>query len=138
LAEYGNAYPEFRRGGVELAAIAVDPAPASEAVRAQLRLPFPILCDTERRVTRDWGVLDSKDRRNIARPAVFLMDNGRRVVFRSLDSENKRVPAAGMLRLLRSAAAGAAVPRQAYWPRIHDWRRAIANIIRFGIRPRQG
>lgn len=135
MAEYGDAYPEFRRAGAEVAAIAVDFAPAWEAVRAQLRLPFPLLCDTERRVTRDWGVLDPKDRRNIARPAVFLIDDGRRVIFRSLDGEIKRVPAAGMLRLLRSAAAGAAIPRRAHWPRINDWWRAIANIIRFGIHP---
>lgn len=135
MAEYAEDYPEFRRAGAELAAIAVDPPVAAEAVRAQLRLPFPILCDTERRVARDWGVLDEKEKGGIARPAVFLVGHARRVIFRSLDSERKRVSAAALLSLLRSALAGAAVPRKAYWPRAGDWWRAVVNTIRFTTRP---
>ena len=45
---------EIRALGADVAALSVDSAERSAALRAELRLPFPILGDTARRVVREW------------------------------------------------------------------------------------
>jgi peroxiredoxin len=102
LAEYGDIYPRIRESGTDLAAVAVDSPAISESVRQQLRLPFPILCDTERRVIREWGILNEKEGGGIAVPSVFVLDTDRRIRFQSIDSTTARVPAAAVLNFLSS------------------------------------
>ena len=66
MAEYRDRYEELRRLGVEVAALSVDPPGASERLRSELRLPFPILCDPERRVIACWGLLNSREHGGVA------------------------------------------------------------------------
>jgi peroxiredoxin len=74
LADYREHYPEIRSAGASLVAVSVDSCESSEALRTQLSLPFPILCDTERRVVKDWDIYNSRERGGIAKPAVFVID----------------------------------------------------------------
>lgn len=134
MAEYRDLYADFRGAGAEVAAIAVDPPATSEALRAGLGLGFPILCDTDRRVVREWSLYNERERGGIAQPAVFLLDSSLSVLFRSVDSVRKRVPAAGLLAVLRAHPPGLNVERKVYWPGIRDWARAISNAIRFPMR----
>lgn len=60
-----------------MVAVSVDAPETSEALRVQLSLPFRILCDTERRVVRDWDLYDARERGGIAKPAVFVIDPNR-------------------------------------------------------------
>lgn len=46
----GSPRPPRRNPRCRGAAVSADPPAKSEALRRELRLPFPILCDTERRV----------------------------------------------------------------------------------------
>src|SRR5260370_67525 len=55
LADYRERYLEIRSAGADVVAVSVDAPDKSEALRVRLSLPFAILCDTERRVVREWG-----------------------------------------------------------------------------------
>ncbi len=110
-------------------AVSVDPPIKSEAVRRELQLPFPILCDTERRVIKDWGIYNPKERGGIAKPAVFVIDRDRTVQYAKVDGLATRVPASGIVRILCGAAEHEA-QRKVYIPRVSDFLRAIRNMIR--------
>ena len=49
MAEYRNRYEEIRKAGADVAALSVDSPETSAKLRSELRLPFPILSDPERR-----------------------------------------------------------------------------------------
>ena len=111
-----------------MVALSVDAPAASQAVRAQLGLDFPILCDTERTVVRAWDLYNARERGGIAVPAVFVVDPDRRIRYRSVDATASRVRTDGVLAFLR----GGAPPngRTMVLPRLADWFRAIGNAAR--------
>ena len=110
-----------------MAAVSVDAPDKSEALRVELSLPFPILCDTERNVVKDWGVYNSRERGGIAMPAIFVIDRDRMVSYVSVDAVAIRVTVAEVVSLLRSAAKARPVRRRIHFPRLSDWVRAIRN-----------
>ena len=63
----------------------------SEVLRVQLSLPFPILCDTERRVVQDWDIYNSREKGGIAKPAVFVIDPSQVVRYAPVDSVGNKV-----------------------------------------------
>jgi hypothetical protein len=79
LADYREHYKEIRAAGVSLAAVSMDAPEKLEAVRQELHLPFPILCDTERRVIQEWDIYNPREKGAIAKPAVFVIDRDRTV-----------------------------------------------------------
>jgi len=101
LADYRDHYDEIRAYGSNLAAVSVDPPQTSEAVRRDLRLPFKILCDTARRVVRQWDIYNSRERGGIAKPAVFIIDPGRTVRYASVDGVSSRVAPPEIVRLCK-------------------------------------
>jgi peroxiredoxin len=107
----------------------VDAPGKSEALRSHLSLPFPILCDTERRVVRDWGIYNSRENGGIAKPAVFIIDLSQVVLYASVDAVVRRVPAAEIVSLLNNAARAQPVRRRAHFPLLSDWISAIRNSI---------
>jgi peroxiredoxin len=129
LADYREHYPEVRSAGASLVAVSVDPPEKSEALRIHLSLPFPILCDTERRVVRDWGIYNSREKGGIAMPAVFIIDPSNVVVYASVDAVATRVPASEIVSLLQNADNAHAVRRRVHVPLFSDWIRAIRNIM---------
>ena len=110
-------------------AVSVDAPDESEALRGQLSLPFPILCDTERRVVRDWGIYNSGEKGGIAKPAVFIIDPSQVVRYAAVDAVVRRVPAAETVSLLHNAAKAQPVRRRLYVPLLSDWISAIRNSI---------
>jgi peroxiredoxin len=129
LADYRDHYEEIRAAGADVVAVSVDPPAKSEALRRELRLPFPILCDTERRVITDWGIHNSKERGGIAKPAVFIIDSDRTVQDSKIDDVATRVPASEIVRILGGAGQHE-TRRKVYIPRLSDFFRAIRNMIR--------
>src|ERR1039457_2652777 len=101
----------------------------SEALRVDLSLPFSILCYTERRVVRDWGIYNSGEKGGIAKPAVFIIDPSQVVRYAAVDAVVRRVPAAEIVSLLQNAAKAQPVRRRLYFPLFSDWKRAFRNII---------
>ena len=129
MADYRDHYEEIRAARADVGAVCIDPPIKSEAVRRELQLPFPILCDTERQVIKDWGIYNPKERGGIAKPAVFVIDCDRMVQYAKVDDVATRVPASEIVRVL--TGAGQYEPkRKVYIPRVSDFLRAIRNMIR--------
>lgn len=136
MAEYRDQYETIRGAGADLAAVSVDGPARSERVRRELRLPFPILCDVKRELITAWGIM-AKMKGGIALPAVFVVDQDRRVRFRSIDTKSRRVPTAAIVDFLRSGMPAAAeAGRNKRFPRLEDWTRAIRSTLRYGVRSR--
>ena len=131
MADYRDHYRKIQASGANLVAVSVDPPEASEAVRRDLRLPFPILCDAERRVVREWDVYNPFERGGIAKPAVFIIDSDRTVRYLSIDGISSRTPAEEIVRLLPATAEAPAARRKHYIPTPADFFRAIRNSMRF-------
>ncbi len=134
MAEYQQLYATIRAAGAELAAISVDGPERSQAVREQLGLSFPILCDTERLVVRAWRVYNAREKGGIAKPAVFILDPGGVVRYVSVDEVASRVPASEIVRALSQREGISAPPRRAVIPRLANFFSATRNSIRFGVR----
>lgn len=92
-------------------------------------LPFPILCDTERRLVREWDVYNPREKGGIAKPAAFVIEPDRKVRFAAIDSVTTRVPVSEMLKVLQSVRDGRQVRRKAHIPHLADWFRGIANYL---------
>jgi peroxiredoxin len=130
LADYREHHQAIRTTGASLVAVSVDGPEKSEALRIHLSLPFPILCDTGRRVVRDWGIYNSREKGGIAKPAVFIIDLSRVVHYAAVDSVVRRVPAAGIVSLLQNAAKAQPLGRRVHIPLLSEWISAIRNSIR--------
>lgn len=129
MADYREHYLEIRSAGANVVAVSVDAPDKSEALRGDLALPFPILCDMERRVVRDWGIYNSGEKGGIAKPAVFIIDPSHVVRYASVDAVVRRVAAAAIVSLLQNAAEGQPVRRTVHVPLLYEWKKAIRNII---------
>jgi peroxiredoxin len=129
LADYREHYPEIRSAGASVVAVSVDAPDKSEALRGHLSLPFPILCDTERRVVRDWGIYNSREKGGIAKPAVFLIDPSHVVRYAAVDTVVRRVPAAEIVCLLQNVAKVQPVRRRVHVLLLSEWISAIRNSI---------
>jgi len=130
LADYREHYEEIRTAGAEVLAVSVDAREKSEAVRLELNLPFPILCDTERRVVKDWGIYNPREKGGIANPAVFVIGRDRTVRYSSVDTVATRVAASEIVRVLQMTTAVPQVRRRVHIPLLAEWVRAIRNSIR--------
>jgi len=117
----------LRAAGAGVVALAVDDPARSEPLRREMRLPFPILCDTRREVVRAWGLFNPAEHGGIAYPAVFVVDPDRVVRWRSLDRTAARVSTGAVLRFLLEGRPPPA-PRRVI-PRPGDFVRALRNWI---------
>ena len=137
MAEYREHENAIESAGANLVAISVDSLEKSQAVRDELHLKFPILCDTHRRVVREWAIYNAREKGGIARPAVFILGTGRVVRFVSVDEIASRIPAAEIVRLLSAHDAAPAPHRRRVIPRLGNFYRAVSNSIHFGARERE-
>jgi peroxiredoxin len=137
LAEYRDALSEVDALDAGVVGLSVDPPDRSEAMRRSLHLPFPILCDGERRVVRDWGLYNAGEMGGIAFPAVFVVDRDLTIRYRSLDRTRQRVSTGDVLAFLRAGGGGAASPeprRRTIHPGLAIFALAIRNMLRYGVR----
>lgn len=102
MAEFGELCDDFRGLGVYIAALSVDPQEQSERVRRQYELPFPILCDTEKKVVQAWGLFNAEEKGGIAVPAVVLLGRDHCIRMMMIEGVATRVRAADLLAFLRS------------------------------------
>jgi peroxiredoxin len=136
LTEYARRCTAIRAAGADVVALSVDPEDRSEPLRKQLGIEFPILCDTGRRVIREWGLYNPDEMGGIAVPAVFVIGTNRRVLYRSIDNTSARVDTDGVLGFLQGSPDVALLQRRPVRPRLRDFARAIVNAIRRGVRVR--
>lgn len=84
---------EIHAADGDVLGITVDPVERNAEVVEQLGLAFPILADTELEAIKAYDLLHeagSVEGKDIARPAVFILDRDGRVAFREL-TDNWRV-----------------------------------------------
>ena len=128
MADYRESYPQIRSAGASVVAISVDAPDVSEALRVDLALPFPIFCDTGRRVIQDWGVYNAEEKAGIAKPAVFIIDPSRAVRYAAVDSVVRRVPATEIVSILQSVPEDQSIRRRFHFPLLSEWKKAIRNL----------
>jgi peroxiredoxin len=130
LADYAAHYEEIRAAGADVVAISVDSPNKSAALRHNLRLRFAILSDTDKRVIKDWGIYNSREKGGIAFPSVFVLDRDRTVLYASVDSTFARVPTPDIVHILQSPRESPSAARKRYFPRLVDIIRAVRNSLR--------
>ncbi len=132
MAEYADRYRELQAAGADVAALSVDGPDHSEAVRRRYRLPFPILCDTDREVIARWDLYNRAEKGGVARAAVFVLDRDRRVRFVSVDGTATRMRAAEMLEFVR---AGGRPRRRVILPTLREWLGTAGPALRLTLFP---
>jgi peroxiredoxin len=137
LVEYRELYPSLRAAGANMAAVSVDAPEKSESVRRDLRLPFPILSDSQRRVVREWDIHNPDEKGGIAKPAVFILAPDRTVRFVSVDEVASRVPAAEILGRLSEQGPDPAAQRKTLIPGPAVFFCAVRNALRMGMVQRE-
>lgn len=96
MADYRDQALEFDGSDVALAALSVDAPSTAEAMRQQLRLPFPVLCDPRRSAIERLGLL----RRfgfDIAYPATIVLGSNGQVIDRMVEMTYVRLRAKDVL-----------------------------------------
>lgn len=63
--------------GVEVLGVSFDPVEANLAFAEKFDLPFPLLCDTERKLGLAYGACDAPDARSARRITYVIGANGR-------------------------------------------------------------
>ena len=94
--------PELTVLGVRLAAVSVDSPEALRGLREDGGLRFELLSDARRETLQAWDLLNARERGGIAFPAVFVLDTGGKIVFRSLDRTASRAHVTSILNFLQS------------------------------------
>lgn len=134
MAEYRDHYKAICAAGASLVGVSVDAPEKSEAVRRQLRMPFPILSDIGRRVVQEWGIYNPREKGGIAKPAVFVLASDRTVRFVSVDEVSVRVPAADIVRMLQEHDDTKPTIRKRLIPSPATFFHAIRNSLSLGVR----
>lgn len=78
LTSLREHYPKLQKAGVEVWAVSTDPADGARGQRAfakQLELPFPLLSDTDRKISLAFGAVQSREQM-AARMSVFIDQAG--------------------------------------------------------------
>ena len=129
MADYRDHDEEIHAAGAEMAAVSVDPPEKSQALRRELRLPFTILCDTQRRVVQEWDIYNPREHGGIAKPSVFVIGSDGLVRYSKVDSVAKRIPPSEIIRILQSSE-GPPARCKTYIPNIGEFYRAVHRLLR--------
>ena len=112
MATYRDHIAEIKAADAGFVAISVDKPEDSQAFKQSLHLPFPLLCDVQRKVVHEWGLLNTGEHGGIAYPAMWVIDQTRTVRFRSLDQTTSRVDLGSLLTFLRGEEDAAQEPKR--------------------------
>ncbi len=89
-------YESIQTTGAELFAISSDDIETTKRTIDNIGLSFSVLADTNKDVINAYNVLDQTDT-SIARPAAFIISSDGKVAWKSIDTQNERVPTATIL-----------------------------------------
>jgi peroxiredoxin len=134
LAEFQQQHAAYRAAGFDVAALSVDETEASEAVRRREGVVFTLLCDpTADVVVKPWGLFNRAEKGGISRPAIFVIDPGRRIRYQSVDTVASRVRAPDLLIHLQST--GSAPRARVIIPRLAEMLRTIGPALKATLAP---
>jgi len=130
LADYRDNYQRIQAAGARVVGVSVDTPEQAEPMRQELQLPFPILCDTQRRVIRDWDIYNLREHKGIPVPSVFLLDRDRNVRYVSRDGIAMRILASEVALFLESGSKADDMRRKLQVPTPADFYRGVRNSLR--------
>jgi peroxiredoxin len=106
LALYNEALSLVEKHDAQLVAVSVDDLQTHQDFSERLKLDFPLLSDEDPKggVARDYGVFDDKD--GVSERALFVLDAGGRVHWRTVLPRKVNPGMDGILSALESLAAG--------------------------------
>ena len=85
LCTFRDMFSDLEKMDAQLVAISVDPPFAQKAYAEKYGFNFPLLCDFNRKVTRDYGViwenLGGVNGYQVANRAIFILDSDGRVLY---------------------------------------------------------
>ncbi len=86
----------------KVVAISVDAPKQSRSFKAEKSFLFTVLCDTDRKVIKQFNLLNPYEHAGIAYPAIFIIKPGRIIGYRSLDKTASRVDLTEVLTFLKT------------------------------------
>ncbi len=103
-----SRHHEFLDAGVRIVAISVDSVGQQASIVASLRIPFPLLSDPDRSLAIEpFGVADPNDPRNLARPAMIVVDSAGDERFRFVSRDYAdRLPEDDVIDVVRRLGLG--------------------------------
>lgn len=110
LRGLGAVHEWLRQKGGSVVAVAVDPVAQARGVVAEQKLPFPVLSDSDRAVTRAYGLIDAGHDwvdADIAIPAQILVGSAGDVLWRHVSAfvQDRLSPAATLAAVEAALAA---------------------------------
>jgi peroxiredoxin len=91
LAKLAAHAERFQQLGASMVAVSPEPVGTSRDLAIQLKVPFPLLSDSDGVVIRQYGVLNRfASGALMPHPAVFVLDRQGAVVFQSIDRNYKK------------------------------------------------
>ncbi len=88
------------RSDTRVLALSVDIPERSAGFRQAMQFPFELLCDPEKKVVRQFHLLNPHEHDGIAYPAIFVINPAGRICYRSLDRTATRVQLTEVLAFL--------------------------------------
>ena len=116
--------------GCRIAGVSVDPPERLRAVEAQFKLSFPLLSDQSRSGLAAWGLLNPA-LGGIAHPAVCVAGPDARLELMVRETERQRLAPESLIGWLREQRQA---QLSACRPRLADFGRGAANILKYGLR----
>jgi peroxiredoxin Q/BCP len=71
-----SSHGEFERRGVTILGVSFDDRAANQAFADKFGFPYPLLCDTERKIGMAYGACDSPDAKHAKRITYVIDENG--------------------------------------------------------------
>jgi len=102
LAEIKKHYADIIKYKTRAYALSVDSPKQSQAVVSEMMLPFDLLCDVDKNVIALYDLINPFEHGGIAKPAVFIINPGGKICYRSLDDKAYRVDLTHVLNFLKA------------------------------------
>jgi peroxiredoxin len=81
----------LRGAGVRMITVSADSAEELERYRAENELPFMMLSDSEKKLIKQYDLLNESERDGIAVPAIIVIDRGGKVRYSSVQAKYLRI-----------------------------------------------
>jgi len=91
-----EGYEDIQAEGAALIAISADPLTLVDATRKTLKITYPLLVDTDKVTITAYNVIDPSDP-DIARPAIYIINQEGRIASKFLDAIGNRTGPAHIL-----------------------------------------
>lgn len=93
-------YKKLRKLDAQIYALSVDTPEKSQYFAKELKLPYDLLCDVDRKVVDLYDLRERGNRGGLAYPATFIINAAGKIAYRSLDDTSHRNDTLEIIRFL--------------------------------------